>query len=397
VKPIAPPPAAKMNYSNMIEEKSLKKAFIVATLASTIIGTFTTGINLYERVGEKRKQMKKDSGQDAKIKELEKKVEEASNNEKKLQQSMTRSGPAIRDEYNHDFQRLGPRFAQGDDIAQNQLQSQVIMLQGTVIGLLEDALYTGRISDISKLYNASEFAREGSLSALQGQYQRMLQAGPIPRHRAPGLARRISSSPSMRTQGPAPTVARSERGPASRAAPAQSEKVKVKEIDVESDKSKVGSTSGAAVAEFDSSGPLFCNYSYDLHKTGQPLDICFSKGGACACPMCGTRISVEEGRAWKIVKEIVHDRIVTPEYDDEVIEERTYLISNRFVVKCHREKAGFACILCYRHRDRDTLCETANGLVKHVWSKHDVAEYESEEPDIREVSMLSERNMQKRR
>jgi hypothetical protein len=58
--------------------------------------------------------MKKDSGQDAKIKELEKKVEESANNEKKLQQSMTRSGPAIRDEYNHDFQRLGPRFAQGD-------------------------------------------------------------------------------------------------------------------------------------------------------------------------------------------------------------------------------------------------------------------------------------------
>jgi hypothetical protein len=65
-------------------------------------------------VGEKRKQMKKDSGQDAKIRELEKKVQEGANNEKKLEQSMVKSGPAIREEYNHDFQRLGPKFAHGD-------------------------------------------------------------------------------------------------------------------------------------------------------------------------------------------------------------------------------------------------------------------------------------------
>jgi hypothetical protein len=174
-------------------------------------------------------------------------------------------------------------------------------------------------------------------------------------------------------------------------------KSKVTEIDTVQDTSKskgVGPTSAAAM-EFDASGPLFCRYSADLQDSNQPLDVCFSKGGSGACPSCGTKVGVEEGRAWKIVKEIIHDRISTEEYDDEVIEERTYLISNRFMVKCHREKAGFACILCYRNRDRDTLCETANGLVKHVWAKHDVAEYESE-PDIREASMLAERTSTKR-
>lgn len=84
---------------------------------------------------------------------------------------------------------------------------------------------------------------------------------------------------------------------------------------------------------------------------------------------------VEQGQAWKIVKEeIVHEQI----------EQRTYLLSNRFVVKCHRERVGFACLLCARFRDRDTILESAQGLVRHVWRRHDVNEYEVE-PDIWEV------------
>ena len=79
---------------------------------------------------------------------------------------------------------------------------------------------------------------------------------------------------------------------------------------------------------------------------------------------------------------------------DEVVEERTFLLGNRFAIKCHREKAGFACVLCYRYRDRDTICESINGLVKHIWQKHDIAEYESDK-DIREVSMVEERTSTK--
>lgn len=101
----------------------MQKTFILATLVSTIIGTFTTGLGLYERVGQKRKQKKTDGAQDAKIKELEAEVkknqERGKDNQKKItdgnvQQSLGESGPMIRREYDRDFARLGDGFARGD-------------------------------------------------------------------------------------------------------------------------------------------------------------------------------------------------------------------------------------------------------------------------------------------
>jgi hypothetical protein len=391
-----------MNYANMIEEKNLKKTFIIATLISTIIGTFTTGINLYERVGEKRRQIKTDKGQDQKIKDLEKRIEDSEKkksspprNEDDLRHSLEYGGPMIRREYNNDLARLGPRFAEGDAITQNQLQSQVITLQGTVINLLQDALYTGRLDNINKLYNASEFAREGSINALQAQYQRMLQEAPL--RRPIGPVRRISSTPSMKS-GPRSVKPRSTR----------TEKT-VTEVQVEKDevveeKSVIPVPAGvngsivketAALSVADHSGPLFCRYALDLQEADMPLEVCFSHGGSGACPYCGTKIATEPGRAWKIEKEVVHQRIRRKDYDDEVIEQRTFLVNNRFIIKSHREKAGFACLLCYRHRDRDTICESAAGLVKHLWQRHEVEEYNSD-PDIREASLLEERITQKR-
>jgi hypothetical protein len=110
-------------------------------------------------------------------------------------------------------------------------------------------------------------------------------------------------------------------------------------------------------------------------------------GGSNRCPECSTYVVIERGRAWKIVKEVVHEVVSTRDYDEEQIEERTYLLSNRFVIKCHRERAGFACVLCARFRDRDTIVASAQGLVRHVWRKHDVSEYEVE-PDIREIEYV---------
>ena len=134
----------------------------------------------------------------------------------------------------------------------------------------------------------------------------------------------------------------------------------------------------------DTSGPLFCRYSSELQRDPRmPLHGSFAPGGANACPACETTLEVEQGRAWKIVKEILHERISTPEYDDEIIEERIFLLGNRFVIKCHREDGGFACLLCYRNRDKDTLLESAQGLVRHIWQKHEVEEFG--DIDIKEV------------
>jgi hypothetical protein len=246
-------------------------------------------------------------------------------------------------------------------ITQNQLQGQVITLQSTVIGLLEDALYTGRIADINKLYNASELAREGSIAALQGQYQRLLQRAPL---RRPMMnVRRTSSTPTLlsiksRPQKSLTFPIASTKGP--------------------------GTAVGEKTSSVDTSGPLFCRYSSELQRDADmKLHGAFGPDGANACPACQIRLDVEQGRAWKITKEILHERISTPEYDDEIVEERTFLVGNRFVIKSHRENGGFACILCYRNRDRDTILESAPGLVKHLWQKHEVEEYN--DADIKEV------------
>ena len=89
-------------------------------------------------------------------------------------------------------------------------------------------------------------------------------------------------------------------------------------------------------------------------------------------------MAVEPDHVWKIVKEIVHE--VPPTQDQ--IEQRTYWLSDRFVVKCHRERVGFACVLCARFRDRDTIVESSQDLVKHVWQRHDEDGYGAEPDNV---------------
>lgn len=372
---------------------------------STLIGTFTTGMNLYERIGEKRKQKRTDEGQDDKIKALQKQIDDVKKQkdesddranwaverrrkevrEEDIPDSFRRGHRDIGREYERDYRRFGDRFAEGDIITQNQLQGQVITLQSTVIGLLEDALYTGRIADVNKLYNASELARDGSIAALQQQYQRMLEAAPVRRGMALRLPllRRTSSTPTIKSL-PAP-----KSGPGSVANATNGDRETKIELKLRESKTMDGGAR-SEVREvrddyFSADGPLFCRYAVTLQQSPRlALAADFAPGGANRCPECATYVNVEQGRAWKIVKEVVHEKVSTPAYNEEQIEERTYLVGNRFVVKCHRERMGFACALCARFRDRDTVLESAQGLVRHVWQKHDAEEYELE-PDIRET------------
>jgi len=255
-------------------------------------------------------------------------------------------------------------------ISQTQLQSQVITLQGTVIRILQDALFTGRINegDMARLYNASEFAREGTVRALRDQYQRMLQAAPLKRPIGP--IRRISSTPSLATERSTTTTTTTGTEVARR-------------------------RDSKALALWNRPGTLFCRYAEMLQDTSRPLARSFQldSGDARAdgrCPACGVAIPIEPGRSWKIDKELVHEKVLArrpTENLEEVytrVEDRKYMVSNRFVVKCHREGAGYACYLCYRNRDADTLCESMEGLVQHVSKDHQAAEYDAER-DIKEV------------
>lgn len=87
----------------------------MATLVSTLVGTFAASHNLYERLSGGQK--KKDAGQDDEIKKLKGELEQMKGGGKKpdeLEKNLNTSGPMIKQEYDVGYDRLGRRFAVGD-------------------------------------------------------------------------------------------------------------------------------------------------------------------------------------------------------------------------------------------------------------------------------------------
>ncbi|KAF2802171.1 uncharacterized protein BDZ99DRAFT_210698 [Mytilinidion resinicola] len=340
-----------MNYSNMIEEKNLKKTFIIATLCSTLVGTFTSSMGLYEAIAKKRQQRKRDSGQDEEIKKLREKVEKADKRDDRerddsrrrrpsprggprdeFSDSLDRSGAMIQRQYEQGYQQLGRRFAVGDTLTENQLQAQIISLQQTVIHILQDALYNERPlsqSDLQKLKLASQSAREGSLEALRAQQQRL-------------------ESP---TASPAPRALPPPR---------------------------------RAATLIDEPASVFCRYSLDLQYIARkPLSAAFDARGDGRCPDCRALVPIAPDDFWKIGK---RSPILVPDgaFEKEVLEEREFRLGQRFIVKCHTEDGEFACVLCNRFRDVDVVCGSVETLVNHVGRAHEVEEFEKE-ADLREL------------
>ncbi|KAL2019008.1 hypothetical protein VTK56DRAFT_10173 [Thermocarpiscus australiensis] len=363
-----------MQCAEMIQEKKLRQGFLLATLVSTVAGTFITGINLYDRLVEQRRQKKLDRGQNKRIKELEQRLNESEAEKTRikdrerggnlgnsdLRNSLELGGPLVQREYDRFYKDLGSEFAQGDLIAQTQLQSQIILLQGSLIKLLEEALLTGSTPDINRLYNTAEFAREGSLRALRDQYHRLLQAAPLQRRPVvPVLVRRTSSTPSLR------------------------------------DYSTDSVWSHQKATTQDEDGPLFCRRAEELQRTSRSLESCIAVDRSMAiCTACGAVVG-EVPDGWKIEKEVAicgglstgERRYDARDSDDgaETIVIRTYLLTRRFIFKCHREGSGYACYLCFCHRDRDTLFRSEESLVSHITNKHSTGEY-GVDRDIKELN-----------
>ena len=170
-------------------------------------------MNLHDKYKEKKesaKQKKLDEGQDKQIKDLRSQVDrlqskgDDDNNSSRVSRSRPRlqsrrslsagdyeeedfdrsarkSRAMIEREFDANVRRLGSTYAQGDVIAENKLQAQVIQLQQTVINVLQDALLNDRKlskADIHRLISAQDNARQGSLDALRDQYDRMIQDQP---------------------------------------------------------------------------------------------------------------------------------------------------------------------------------------------------------------------------
>lgn len=127
-----------MNYSNIIEEKNLKvrtfttqikcpeltqpqKTFIIATLCSTIVGTFTTTMNLYDAVQSRKEQKKTDGKQNQELESLRKRVDQAEERAKEKEKerddyarNFQHSSQLVQRQYDEGYGRLGSKFAQGD-------------------------------------------------------------------------------------------------------------------------------------------------------------------------------------------------------------------------------------------------------------------------------------------
>jgi len=349
-----------MNYASWIEEKNLKKTFIMATLASTLVGTFTASMGLYDRVSDKRQQHKqkaRDTKQDGEIKELREEFEKQRKAAEERQQeidrlkngggnnynngggqqvarrgdddvgyNLERDAMMVQRMYDNGFGRYGSRFAQGDTIAENQLQAQIISLQQTVINVLQDALNNDRQltrADQAKLIAASNAAREGSLDALEAAQKRM------------------SGARTTRSESPPHSIAPPKR---------------------------------SSTVIQDSHDQLYCRYSLDLqYATGKPLAASFAPGGSCACPACGVPLDVTADDFWMIGKR-TPKTIIEHGYETEIIETREFRLGQRFALKCHTPDGEYACTICNKNRDVDAICRTVDSLVKHVGTFHDVEE-----------------------
>ncbi|PSN61513.1 hypothetical protein BS50DRAFT_152984 [Corynespora cassiicola Philippines] len=346
-----------MNYSNMIEEKNLKKTFIIATLCGTLVSTFSSSMGLWERIAEKRNQKKRDTKQDDEIKKLREAVERTERRSKEnernrdrdrdrgrepdnLGYNLERSGAMIQRQYDEGYGRLGRRFAEGDTIAENALQAQIIALQQTVIQVLQDAYFTGRAlshADMAKLVSASTAARENSLDALRAQQSRLA----LPPSEPGGGA--YSPAPRSLALPPPPVPAPPPPRPAS-------------VLSITGSGGGGGGGAGGA-------NPLFCPLASSLQTSpSAPLPPSFAPRGSLRCPHCLCHIPAPANDFWAIGKRSAHF-VTDPAtgLQREVVRTREFQLGQRFLLKCHTPEGEFACTLCARGRDVDTLCATVEG------------------------------------
>lgn len=94
------------------------------------------------------------------------------------------------------------------------------------------------------------------------------------------------------------------------------------------------------------------------------------------CPFCHAHAPMRPGKAWEIITNNC-DREGRPE-------RRVFLVKNRFVIKCHREGQGFACVLCARFKESDTVCRELGALMDHLWREHTSQELEKDD-DVFEI------------
>ena len=238
-------------------------------------------------------------------------------------------------------------------VTRNQLQAQIIILQQRALYTYEDIILNPDFSRHPPSYHLRELvftaraARSAIIDALAQQYQRMLPGSnyrdPLPYRPGPLFA--------------SPTVYQ----PRENLLPGRF---------IEHTHAHQPAIQGSGSGTETVSENLFCLYSRNLQRNlSLPLTDTFRPGGNGCCPCCQAHILSRPNKAWEIVKE------------DEQHQghNKVYLVGTRFLVKCHRKGGGYACVLCTKYKDADTVCAETRALVDHLWKEHDCAELESDE------------------
>lgn len=348
-------------------------------------------MNLHDKYQEKKnraKQTELDEGQDKQIKKLQATVDKLQSNgggnnsghrrasrprlqsrrslsagsyeEEDFDWSARKSRAMIEREFDANVRRLGSNYAQGDIIAENKLQGQVIQLQQSVINVLQDALLNDRKlnkADIHRLVMAQDNARQGSLDALRDQYDRMLQEPPRRGSQQAIEYPRQPSPPRRQLTLPAPD------------SPMEDGFAPVRRVRTQP-LTKSGSTSPL----------LYCRYAADLQRdTRRLLHPSFSDSGTQRCPACTVTIPVTGKDVWVFETRTPRRGI----NGEEVFELRSFSMDARLIVKSHTPSGEYMCIICYHERSADCLCASVEALVRHI-GRHNSEEFGREEDMVLE-------------
>lgn len=285
------------------------------------------------------------------------------------------------------------------------------MLQQTVIGVLEDALYHGRNIDrasLDKLVWASNAARTNSLDALKGQYQRIVQKLPMPPSPRKGPEVEVielssrGSSPRRPPVMALPPSAKEKAQPSPRLPPPAPTKQKSPPSSRPPPPVVVRARPERRVSGRD----FYCRYSVDLQMSPRPLTRAFDPGRGSMCPVCSVKLPVDSADVWEfklsVMEKLPPAKSPTREKEKKNAKDRgrsqtgkevvavaeqkqktvKFLIPAKFIVKCHTPEGEYACVLCCgpdsKYSGVVVLCDDPESLVDHVVKEHKIAEIEKE-------------------
>jgi hypothetical protein len=348
----------------------LQKTFIVATLASTLVGTFTASMGLWERVADRREQHRqkiRDTKQDDEIKKMKEQFEEVQKRADGRQQEIDRlksgggqgqgqigwggggrddvgnnferDGMMIQRMYDQGYGRMGSRFAQGDGTLQSDFDARSIL------------------TDTSHRRKPTPSPNHlPPTNRYQRPPRRPLQRPPTDPCRHVETHRCLESSARRLSRCPATST------------------------------SKTGRLPGRFARRLTRTLPLptaLKTRSQRHNGHARPTLLPLRHGP----PILPIQTSED---FWMIGKRTPATVLSASGFETDILETREFKLAQRFVIKCHTPDGEYACTICNRGRDVDAICRTVESLVKHVGTYHDVGELERE-VDLRETKVDTRR------